>query len=104
MQRKRNNSNKTKCGCNYCGIRLAGLSTSFFVQVFVVVNIIISLATLFIVAHDRMREQDEEETLEPDPEFLSKDLDSRLRELQTRRFGVMMDPKSHFRHVDKKEK
>jgi len=67
-------------------------------------NIIISIATLFIVGQERMSRQDEDGDEEVDPEFLSRDLDTRLRDLQTRRFGVTMDPRPHFRHVDKKEK
>lgn len=65
-------------------------------------NIIISVTTLFIVGQERMSRQDEDE--EVDPEFLSRDLDTRLRDLQTRRFGVTMDPRPRFRHMDKKEK
>lgn len=67
-------------------------------------NIIISIATLFIVGQERMSRQDEDGDEEVDPEFLSRDLDTRLRDLQTRRFGVTMDPRPRFRHVDKKEK
>ena len=69
-------------------------------------NIIISIATLFLVGQERMSRQgeDEDEDEEVDPEFLSRDLDTRLRDLQTRRFGVTMDPRPRFRHVDKKEK
>lgn len=67
-------------------------------------NIIISVTTLFIVGQERMSRQDEDEDEEVDPEFLSRDLDTRLRDLQTRRFGVTMDPRPRFRHMDKKEK
>lgn len=69
------------------------------------VNTIISITTLFIVTHIRLNNQmDQDLPEEDDPKFLGRNLDSRLRDLQTRRFGVPMDPRPHYRHIDKKEK